>query len=353
MSTVDPEPLTRAIGQLLAVKHLLVADAVDLFPALAAGPATLDELAGRTGLPRRTLRILADSLVAQGFAARDGDRYRNGPVAAAFLTGDPAVGWRAILRLWDRIVYPQHLHLEGALRADRATGGFGTFTGAERRIFAAGVEALTAPAARALAETYDFAPHRRLLDLGGGTGSFLRAVLERSPHLDGALYELPAAAAAARERAGGAAGSGRFEIVEGDFLRDPLPGGYDAVLLANVVHLFRPDTNRGLFRRLRAAVTPPARLLLVDFWTNPEHTVPRFAALLAGEFQLVTGEGDVYSADEASGWLADGGWRPVEHRPLAGPASLLVADAVDDAGDGAATDAADDAADPPCIRAGA
>ena len=328
MSAANPEPLTRAIGQLLAVKHLLVADAVDLFPALAAGPATLDELACRTGLPRRTLRILADSLVAQGFAECDGARYRNGAVAAAFLTGDPAAGWRAILRLWDQIVYPQHLHLEGALRADRATGGFGAFTAEERRIFADGVEALTAPAAGALADTYDFGRHRRLLDLGGGTGSFLRAALERAPHLEGALYEMPAAAAAARERAAGAAGAGQFAIVEGDFLRDPLPGGYDAVLLANVVHLFPPEKNRTLFRRLHAAAPPAARLLLVDFWTNPEHTAPLFAALLAGEFQLVTGEGDVYSVEEVGEWLADVGGRLVEHRPLAGPASLLVADAV-------------------------
>ena len=328
MATVDPEPLARAIGQLLAVKHLLVANAVGFFPALAGGPATLDELACRTGLPRRTLRILADSMVAQGFAERAGARYRNGAVAAAFLTGDPAAGWRAILRLWDRIVYPQHRQLEEALRADRATGGFGDFTDEERRIFAEGVEALTAPAARALAAAHDFAPHRRLLDLGGGTGSFLRAILERYPHLDGALYELPAAAATARARAAGAAGSGRFAIIEGDCLRDPLPGGYDAVLLANVVHLFPPDKNRTLFRRLRAAVAPPARLLLVDFWTDPEHTRPLFAALLAGEFQLVTGEGDVYSVAEVSEWLEDAGWRVATHQPLAGPASLLIAEAV-------------------------
>ena len=324
MSTVSPEPLQRAIGQLLAVKHLLVANQVGLFAALADGPATRDDLAARTALPPRTLRILADSMVAQGLLERAGERYRNGATAAAYLTGDPSAGWRAILRLWDQIVYPQHLALEEALRADRATGDYGQLSPAQRRIFSEGVEALTAPAARALAADYDFAPHRRLLDLGGGTGSFLRAALARHPHLEGALFELPATLAALRER-GGAAPA--FHLLAGDFLADPPPAGYDAVILANVLHLFLPAKNRALLARLRAAVEAPARLLLVDFWTDPARTAPLFAALLAGEFQIVTGEGDAYSAEEACGWLAATGWRVVDHRPLAGPASLLVAEA--------------------------
>lgn len=328
MSSITPEPLAQAIAQLLAVKHLLVANEVGLFPALAGEPATLDELACRTGLPRRTLRILADSMVAQGFAECDGERYRNGPVAAAFLTGDPAAGWRAILRCWDQIVYPQHLHLEEALRTDRAVRCFGGFDEEKQGIFSAGIAALTGPSAQALAAAYDFAPHRRLLDLGGGTGSFLGAALRRYPHLDGALYELPTTAAVVRDCLADVPGAGRFAIITGDFLCDPLPGGYDAVLLANVVHLFLPEKNLALFRRIRAAVTPPARLLLVDFWTNPEHTQPLFAALLAGEFQLVTGEGDVYSVEEVGEWLEESGWRLAAHRPVAGPASLLVADAV-------------------------
>jgi len=69
---------------------------------------------------------------------------------------------------------------------------------------------------------------------------------------------------------------------EGDLLRDPLPPGYDAVLLANVVHVFTPENNRGLLERVHASALPGARLLLVDFWTNSTHTHPVFAALMAG-----------------------------------------------------------------------
>ena len=48
---------------------------------------------------------------------------------------------------------------------------------------------------------------------------------------------------------------------------------------------------------------------------------------MAVEFLVITGEGDVYSAENVSGWLGETGWRPVEHRPVPGPTSLIVADA--------------------------
>jgi hypothetical protein len=62
-------------------------------------------------------------------------------------------------------------------------------------------------------------------------------------------------------------------------------------------------------------VQPGARLLLVDFRTDPSHTQPAAATLLAGEFLVIAGEGDVYSAEEVRGWLGACGWRPLDQRP--------------------------------------
>ena len=61
---------------------------------------------------------------------------------------------------------------------------------------------------------------------------------------------------------------------------------------------FSPEHNLELLRRTRDAVPAGARLLLVDFWTDQTHTQPPFAALMAGEFLVITGEGDVYSAED-------------------------------------------------------
>ena len=106
-----------------------------------------------------------------------------------------------------------------------------------------------------------------------------------------------------------------------------MPSGHDLLLIANVIHLFKPEVNWQLLGRLRNAVEVGARALLVDFWTDPSHTQPLFAALMAAEFLVVAG-GNVYSAFEVQGWLAETGWSMVDQRSLAGPVGLIVAEAV-------------------------
>jgi hypothetical protein len=139
---------------------------------------------------------------------------------------------------------------------------------------------------------------------------------------------MPHIAPIARQRLTGIPVAARVNIVEGDFFKNEIPAGHDVIILANIAHLFSPEHNRELLRRLRTQVSARARLLAVDFWTDPTHTQPVFAALMAGEFLAVTGEGDVYSVEEMSGWLRETGWQVVEHKALAGPASVILAEAL-------------------------
>jgi ubiquinone/menaquinone biosynthesis C-methylase UbiE len=318
-----PDSIFQLLGGMLAAKHLFVANELGVFEALGAQPMTLDELAERTSTPARTLRIVVDAMAAAGFLTRDAERYANGPVAAAFLSGSGPADLRPVLRLWDKIVYPQWGKLEEAVRSGAST--LGQLPQTEQEIFSTGIAALTARSAHALATTYDFSRHRRVLDIGGGVGSFLTTIARHHKQLKLTLFELPHVARIVRERAAGGSPS-PIKIVEGDLFKDQLPKGHDAILLSNVVHLFSPARNHTLFERVARTAAPNARLLLVDFWTDPTHTQPPFAAYMAGEFQIVTGEGDVYSRQEVECWLAATGWRLVEQQPLAGAASLLVAE---------------------------
>jgi cyclopropane fatty-acyl-phospholipid synthase-like methyltransferase len=323
---VTPEPIFDLVTGFMASKHLFTAGEIGLFEHLARGPATLEELAAETGVPARTLRIVTDAVVSLGLIERDGDRYSNSAAAAAFLSGNGPIDIRPLLRLANQLTYRRWMRFEEAVRTDERIFGELNFTEHEQAIFSKGVEAATAAHAQALASTYDFSQHHRLLDLGGGTGSFLLAALSRYPHLRATLFEQPAPAAVARERLKNEPLADQIDIVTGDFFSDPIPDRHDAVIIAHVLHCFTPDRNRALLRRLRQIVPDEARLLLVDFWTDSTHTEPRTAALMAGEFLLEVG-GDVYSADEANSWLRDTGWQMQQHSPLAGPATLIVAEA--------------------------
>jgi SAM-dependent methyltransferase len=325
MADLTPEPIFQLASGFMAAKHLFIANEIGLFTALADGPAPLDRLAELTGIARPRVRLRADALVTLGLIERHGDQYRNGPVAAAFLSGKGPADLRPFLRFWNHISYPLWTKLEDAVRTGQGQHGM-TLPGDQQRIYLEGVEALMAGPAAALASAYDFSRHRRVLDLGGGIGAWLVALLRRYPTLEGTLFDLPAAAALARQHLAGDPSGQRAQVVAGDFFTESIPGGHDAVLIANVIHLYSPAHNRELLRRTRTQVPDGARLLLADWWTDATHTQPPMAALMAGEFFVFSGEGNVYSEEEARGWLHESGWRAVERKPLAGALSLLLAE---------------------------
>jgi len=325
MTDITPEPIFQLATGFMAAKHLFIANEIGLFAALADGPAPLDRLAALIGVARPRVRILADALVTLGLIERHGDQYQNGPVAAAFLSGKGLANLGPFLRFWNHISYPLWTKLEDTVRTGQGQQGM-TLPAEQERIYLEGVEALMAGPAAALPTVYDFRRHRRVLDLGGGIGAWLVALLRHYPTLEGTLFDLPDAAALARQRLAGEPSGQRAQVVAGDFFTDPIPGGHDAVLIANVMHIYSPAHNRELLRRTRAQVPDGARLLLADWRTDATHTQPPIAALVAGEFLMFSGEGDVYSEEEARGWLQESGWRAVERTPLAGALSLLVAE---------------------------
>jgi O-methyltransferase/methyltransferase family protein len=325
MTQVAPDSILQVASGFMASKHLFVANEVGLFGHLADGPCTLDDLAVRSGIPQRRIRILADAMVALGFVAREGDRYRNGPVADAFLAGQTAADLGPLLRFWNRISYPWWAEQETAIRTGKGSVPFGAASDEFWTLAAEGMEALSAETAEALAATHDFGRHRRVLDLGGGIGTYLMAVLRRYAGLQATLFELPPTAAVARRHLAATPLAAVIEIVEGDFFTDPVPEGHDAVILTNVIHMFSPERNLALLRRIRNRVPDGARLLLVDLWTDPTHSQPTFAALLAGEFQIASGEGAAYSEEDLRGWLQESGWQFLERRPLVGPTGVVMA----------------------------
>jgi SAM-dependent methyltransferase len=317
-----PEEIMRLASGFMAAKHLFAASELGVFEALADSPANLDALAARIGLTRRAARISADAMVALGLLERDAERYRNGPAAARFLAGQTPADLRPLLRFWDQISYPTWESLAEALGSGPATEVF-DLDDDQQAIVSAGIEAVLAGPAQALATTVDLSARERLLDVGGGTGSWTIAAVRHNPHLRATVLDLPVVAELAKARVADAGLSDRIEVVAGDAMHADLPPGHDVFLVANLVHYWSPEANIGLLERVRRAGETGALLLLADFWTDPTHTQPVHAALMAGEFAVHLRDGD-----EVRAWLPQAGWRFVDHRPLAGPQSVVVARAV-------------------------
>jgi ubiquinone/menaquinone biosynthesis C-methylase UbiE len=328
MPAITPEPIMKIAMGFMASKHLFAASEIGLFEALSPGPANLRELSARIGVPARTLGIVTAAMVSLRLIEQDGNHYRNSDAATAFLAGNSGQDLRPMLRYFDKILWQNWEKLAEAVRTDQGQPRFGKFTREQQQIFSDGVEAVSSPAAMALAAAYDFGRHHSILDVAGGTGSFLVEVLRRNSALRGTLFELPGACAVARQKLAELPEGARINIVEGDVFKDPFPGDHDVLIVANTIHIFSVAHNIELMRKMRTHVKPGTRLLLADFWTDSSHSEPAAAALISGSFLLTSGEGRAYSEEEANAWLGQTGWQKLERQPLAGPVSLIIAEAI-------------------------
>lgn len=119
--------------------------------------------------------------------------------------------------------------------------------------------------AEAIAMAYDFRPFTRVVDIGGGHGHLLRAILSRNPHLTGILFDLPSGVAAARQDA--SADLKRIELVAGDFFKS-VPAG-DVYIMKKVIHDWDDRRAEAILRNCRNAVAANGKVLVAETLVPP------------------------------------------------------------------------------------
>jgi hypothetical protein len=134
--------------------------------------------------------------------------------------------------------------------------------------------------ADSLAVAYDFSKFRTIVDVGGGGGAPIAAILGRHPGVRAVLFDLPHIVAEARrfiEQAGFAA---RCELVGGSFF-DSVPVGGDAYLLKSVLHDWYDADVKRILEVCHAAMRPDAVLLVIERLLSPpnEGAAGKFADL--------------------------------------------------------------------------
>jgi SAM-dependent methyltransferase len=115
----------------------------------------------------------------------------------------------------------------------------------------------------AIVAAFDFGPIRRIVDIGGGAGNLVAAILLANPHLEGILFDLPANAEAGREAMQRLGLAERCQVIGGDFFA-AVPEGCDAYLLSHVLHDWPEDRALKIVENCRKAMAPHGRLLIVE-----------------------------------------------------------------------------------------
>lgn len=301
----------------------------NVFGLLSQQPMRLDELRQQLRLESRPAIVLITALRAMGLIRENGEQQLQlTALAREHLTpGSPFdvgdyIGLAA--------TSPGVLEMVERLRTNRPAGADDEQSGAafiyrdgiksamehteSARHFTMALAGRAKNVAPVLAQRISLDGVERLLDVGGGTGIYSIALLQRHPSLRAIVFDRPEVLRVAEEMARDYGVADRLECIAGDMFVDPLPGDCDAVLLSNVLHDWDVPECQTLVARCAAALREGGRLLVHDVFLNDSLDGPLPIALYSAALFTLT-EGRAYSAAEYRTWLTDAGLHPSEVIP--------------------------------------
>lgn len=307
---------------------MIAAMELRLFEHLDDGSRELAGLARETGASERGLQNLLDVLEPLGYVERDGEAYRLTEVASDTLPVDDLATMVPFFKAQERM----HLDAARGVREAPEDGIFGwepVRSGDVGRGYQAAMRWLAGTTVEEVADAVDLSPPpRRMLDVGGAHGLYTVAFCEKYPEMEGTVLDWEIGLQSARRTLEENPDvADRIELVERDFEREELPGGYDFVFLGNIVHGVSPDGNRELFRKIGRATTGRGAVAVVDQFAGVSGS--RFsramAAMLGFNLFLFSG-GRSYEYDRVRAWLDDAGFPECRREGLRQPGfSLLLA----------------------------
>lgn len=276
-----PAELLRLSAGAWVSQAIAVAAKLRLADLMTDGSRSVDELARETATHSPSLYRLLRALASVGVFAEDEQGQFGLTPLAAGLRSDVSGSVRALCEMrgepwywgaWGELLYS----VRTGETAFNQVHGKGLFTFLEQdpaalSLFAQAMGSLSGTEIAAILAAYDFSPASTVIDVGGGHGVLLAAILQANPGVRGILFDRPAAVARARGVLESAGIAGRCEVFGGSFF-DAVPEGGDIYILKSVIHDWEDDRAAAILRSCRRAMDVDARLLLIERVIPPGNT---------------------------------------------------------------------------------
>jgi cyclopropane fatty-acyl-phospholipid synthase-like methyltransferase len=165
----------------------------------------------------------------------------------------------------------------------------------------------------------DLSGRRKLLDLGGGPGTYAIHFCQAHPDLHAVVFDLPGTRRFAEQTIRRFGLADRVEFAAGDYHKDPLPGRFDTVWLSHILHAENPEACQRLIHKAVQALDRGGVLIVHDFILNDTMDGPLFPALFALNMLLGTDGGQAYAQGQVEIMLKEAGLKNIERLPLDAP----------------------------------
>ncbi len=316
-ASAPPEvALTQIMFGALATQALYVPAKLGIADLLVDGPKSIEELATATDTHAPSLYRVMRAVASVGvFTEQDDRKFALNPVAETLRSDVP----NSLRDLTIFMGEDWHWEVWGKTLFSVRTGksvwaekhGADVFNYFKTNPEAAGIfdramNSLTTLSIKPVTEGYDFSGIKTLIDIAGGRGRLLTAILEANPSVRGVLFDLPHVIEGARANVAATDAAQRMEFATGDFFVS-VPAGGDAYLMKHIIHDWDDERALTILRNIKQAMNPGGRVLLVES-VVPDGNTPDLSKLMDIEM-LVSPGGKERTAKEYEDLFAQAGLR--------------------------------------------
>lgn len=293
----DVTTLSNLMWQYRAARVLQVANDLDIFNVISNGPMTAQEISQKCRTKLELTEKLLIACTAMGLLKKQQDRYENTDLAKTFLLpaselyqGNIIAHCAAVWDFWHSL--PDEIRLEKS-RKGKSAQPHRNFITAMRDVAVIG-------RAQMMVDNVDLTGRKKLLDVGGGPGTYSIAFAKRYPDLKAVVFDIPETIAITKEFIAREKVQDSVITRQGSWDTDTFGEGNDVVLLSNVLH--GPDSKAEMkLKKACDSMVKGALLIVQDFLLNDEKTCPLIAAL----FNVMVG---AFSKSELLGLIKEAGF---------------------------------------------
>jgi O-methyltransferase domain/Dimerisation domain len=295
--TPPPVAMLRMIAGCWLARAIYLAARLGIADLLGDGPKNSEELAQATGTHALSLYRVLRALAGVGvFAEDEHGRFALTPLAATLRTDAPgSLRAFAVAELdeahhaaWGKVL---HSVKTGETAFDHLFGmdvwQYRARHPEEGCIFNEAMASFGSEVNAAIMASYDFSSIDKIVDVGGGDGSLISAILRTNPTTKGVLFDLPHVAPAARKRIEREGLTERCEVVAGDFFA-AVPSGGDAYILKWIIHDWDDERSATLLKNCHRAMVRSGKLLLVEAIVSADNA-PSFHKFMDLNMLVMTG----------------------------------------------------------------
>jgi hypothetical protein len=291
-----------------------------IFTLIGARHMTAASVASELGSAVRATEGLLNALAALGLLEKAGDTFANTPQSRDFLD-------RAAPGYIGHMILHHHNLVASWARLDEAVASgkpirmpmSDSEDNVRRENFLLGMFNNAMGIAPRVAGLIELSDRRRLLDLGGGPGTYAIHFCLQNPRLTATVFDLPTTRPFAEQIISRFEMADRVTFAEGDYHVDPVTGEYDAVWLSHILHAEGPDGCRTIIEKALGALVPGGLIMVHDFFLEASCDAPLFPALFNLNMLLGTREGRSYTESQVTAMLADCGVKEIRRLDFSGP----------------------------------